>query len=148
GIASFQQAVERDPNFAAAYAGLSDGYNVLAQYGYIPPSEGMEPARRAAERALDIDPSLAEGHVALAAVIEAYDWNWKGAEREYRRAIELNPALPSAHLWYGMFLRDQGRMPEALPELRRAAQLDPYSVMTSINLAYGLMMEGNHATAL
>jgi tetratricopeptide (TPR) repeat protein len=148
GIAAFQQAVARDPDFAPAYAGLADGYNVLAQYGYIPPSDGMEPARRAAEHALDLDPGLAEGHVSLAAVIEAYDWNWKGAEREYRRALELNPALPSAHLWYGMFLRDQGRLHEALPELRRAAQLDPYSAMTNINLAYGLMMEGNHATAL
>jgi len=148
GIASFQQAVARAPRFAAAYAGLADGYNVLAQYGYIPPSEGMEPARRAAERALDIDPALAEGHVSLAAVMEAYDWNWKGAEREYRRALELNPALPSAHLWYGMYLRDQGRLSEALPELRRAAQLDPYSVMTSMNLAHGLMMEGSHAAAL
>jgi len=87
GIASFQQAVEREPRFAAAHAGLADGYNVLAQYGYIPPSQGMEPARRSAERALDIDPGLAEGHVALAAVIEAYDWNWKGAELEYRRAL-------------------------------------------------------------
>lgn len=148
GIASFQQAIAREPHFAAAYAGLADGYNVLAQYGYLAPSDGMEPARRAAERALDIDPGLAEGHVSLAAVIEAYDWNWKGAEREYRRAIELNPALPAAHLWYGMFLRDQGRLAEALPELRRAAQLEPYSVMTSLNLAHGLMMEGNHATAL
>ena len=77
GIACFQQAVTRDPQFAAAYAGMADGYNVLAQYGFIPPSEGMEQARRAAERALDIDPALAEGHVSLAAVLEAYDWNWK-----------------------------------------------------------------------
>lgn len=148
GIAAFEEAVARDPRFAAAYAGLSDGYNQLAQYGYMPPAEGMEKARRAAERALDLDPGLAEGHVSLAAILEAYDWNWKGAEREYRRAIEINPYLPAAHLWFGMFLRDQGRIAEALPELRRAAQLDPFSVMTSVNLAHGLMVAGLHSDAI
>jgi tetratricopeptide (TPR) repeat protein len=148
GIAAFDQAIARDPRFAAAYAGLADGYNILAQYGYIPPAEGMEKARKAAERALDIEPGLAEGHVSLAAVLEAYDWNWKGAEREYKRALALNPYLPSAHLWYGMFLRDQGRIDEALPQLRRAAQLDPFSVITSVNLAHGLMVSGNHAAAM
>ena len=79
---------------------------------------------------------------------EAYDWDWAEAEREYRKALALSPGLPAAHLWYGMFLRDQGRLEEALPELRRAAQLEPYSVMTCINLAYGLLWEGNYPAAL
>jgi serine/threonine-protein kinase len=147
-IDCFQRAVERDPQFASAYAGLADAYNILAQHGYMAPSEGMEEARRAAERALLIDPALAEGHVSLAAVIEAYDWNWSAAEREYRRALELNPLLPAAHLWFGMFLRDQGRLQEALPELRRAAQLEPFSVLTSVNLADAYMMSGNIAAAV
>jgi serine/threonine-protein kinase len=146
-IDAFSRAVVRDPQFAPAYAGLADAYNVLAQFGYIPPREGMEQARRAAERALDIDPGLAEGHVSLAAIIEAYDWNWASAEREYRRALELNPALPQAHLWYGMFLRDQGRLQEALPEIRRAAQLDPFSVFTAVNLAHVYMIVGNYSAA-
>jgi tetratricopeptide (TPR) repeat protein len=146
-IAAFYRAVEREPQFARAYAGLADAYNVLAQFGYISPKEGMEQARRAAERALDIDPRLAEGHVSLAAIIEAYDWNWAAAEREYRRALELNPALPEAHLWYGMFLRDQGRMEEALPEIRRAAQLEPFSVFTAVNLAHAYMLAGNYSAA-
>jgi len=145
---TFQQAVSRDPKFAAAYAGLADAYNLLSQLGFMPPREGMERARTAAAQALAIDPRLAEGHVSLAAVVEAYDWDWAGAEREYRRALELNPGLPAAHLWYGMFLRDQGRLREALPELRRAAQLEPFSVMTSVNLAYGLLMEGNYSAAI
>jgi tetratricopeptide (TPR) repeat protein len=147
-IDCFQRAVVRDPIFAAAHASMADAYNILSQYGYTPPAEGMEQARRAAQRALDIDPKLAEGHVALASVLEAYDWNWAGAEAEYRRALKLNPWLPAAHLWYGMFLRDQGRLQEALPELRRAAELDPFSVLTSINLAYAYRAIGNYDAAI
>ena len=147
-VLSFQNAISRDPQFAAAYSGLADAYNMLSQFGFMPPREGMERARKAAAQALAIDPRLAEGHVSLAAVMEAYDWDWAGAEREYRRALELNPGLPAAHLWYGMFLRDQGRLREALPELRRAAQLEPFSVMTSVNLAYGLLAAGNYGAAV
>src|SRR5262249_32369479 len=130
-IECFRQAIDRDPQFASAYAGLADAYNILAQFGYLAPGEGMEQARTAALRAPKIDPLLAEAHVSLASVLEAYDWNWTGAEREYRRALELNPGLAEGHLWYGMFLRDQGRIGEALPQLRRAAQLEPYSILTS-----------------
>ena len=90
-VACFERAIAKDAQFAAAYAGLADAYNLLAQYGYVQPSEAMETARAAAKQALTLDPGLAEGHVALAAIIEAYDWNWAAAEREYRRAIELNP---------------------------------------------------------
>jgi tetratricopeptide (TPR) repeat protein len=147
-VLSFQHAISRDPKFAAAYTGLADAYNLLSQFGFMPPREAMEQARGAAAQALKIDPRLAEGHVSLGAIIEAYDWDWAGAEREYRRALDLNPGLPAAHLWYGMFLRDQGRLQEALPELRRAAQLEPFSVMTSVNLAYGLLEEGNYGAAL
>jgi len=146
-IDAFGQAVKRDPQFAPAYAALADAHNIMAQFGYIAPKEGMDLARRAAERALDIDPGLAEGHVALAAIIEAYDWNWHSAEYEYRRAIELNSALPAAHLWYGMFLRDQGRLKEALPELRHAAELEPFSVFTAVNLAHAYLMAGNYGEA-
>jgi tetratricopeptide (TPR) repeat protein len=145
---NFEQAVARDPAFAAAYAGAADAYNLLSQFGYMPPREGMEKARTLATQALALDPRLAEGHVSLAAVLEAFDWDWAGAEREYRRALELNPGLPGAHLWYGMFLRDQGRLQEALPELRRASQLEPLSALTSVNLAYGLLAEGNYSAAL
>jgi tetratricopeptide (TPR) repeat protein len=147
-VLSFEQAAARAPRFSPAYAALADAYNLLAQFGYIAPREGMEKAREAARKSLELNPRLAEGHIALAAVIEAYDWNWAEAEREYRKALALSPGLPAAHLWYGMFLRDQGRMNEAMPELRRAAQLEPYSVMTCVNLAYGLLWEGNYPAAL
>ena len=144
----FRQAIARDARFAAAYAGLADALDNLVQEGYVPPREGMEEARRAAERALSLDSHLAEGYVALAAISEAYDWNFKRAESQYRQAIELNPQLPAAHLWYGMFLRDQNRLTEAMPELRRAEEMEPMSVMASINLAYALELVGNTDAAV
>jgi len=147
-ITSFEQAIARAPRLAGAYAGLADAYNMLAQFGYIAPGDGMEKARAAARKSLEIDSRLAEGHVSLAAIIEAYDWDWAGAEREYKRALQLSPGLETAHLWYGMFLRDQGRLKEAMPELRRAAELAPYSVMACVNLAYGLLAEGSYSAAL
>jgi tetratricopeptide (TPR) repeat protein len=147
-VECFRQATARDPRFAAAFAGLADALDMLVQFGYIPPRDGMEDARRAAQRALALDPRLAEGYVALAAISEAYDWDFKKAESEYRRAVELNPELPAAHLWYGMFLRDQGRLPEALPELRKAEELEPLSALASENLAYALHMAGDSDAAL
>jgi tetratricopeptide (TPR) repeat protein len=144
----FRQATTHDPRFAAAYAGLADALDNLVQYGYMPPREGMEEARLAAQRALSLDPHLAEGYVALAAISEAYDWDFKKAETEYRRALQLNPELPAAHLWYGMFLRDQGRIKEAMPELRRAEEMEPMSVMASINLAYALHIAGDTTAAV
>jgi Tfp pilus assembly protein PilF len=146
-VASFQQAIARDPSFAAAHAGMAMGYNILEQYGFMPPGEAMEQARRSAQRALDIDPTLADGHVALAGVMEAYDWNWTAAEREYRRALELNSHSAVAHLWYGSFLRDQGRLDQALAELRQAAQLDPHSLMTTLNLGVAYKTAGDNQAA-
>ena len=144
----FRQITARDPGFAAAWAGLADALDYLVQYGFVPPRDGMEEARRAAQRSLSLDPHLAEGYVALAAITEAYDWDFKKAESQYRRAIELNPGLPAAHLWYGMFLRDQGRLTEAMPELRRAEQMEPMSVMASMNLAYALHLAKDSAAAM
>jgi tetratricopeptide (TPR) repeat protein len=147
-IECFQQSTARDPQFAAAFAGIADAHNLLVQYGYMAPREGMEVARRAARHALELDPRLAEGYVSLAAISEAYDWNFKEAESQYRRAIQLNPQLPAAHLWYGMFLRDQGRLQEAMPELRRAEQLEPLSVLANINLAAAFRATGDSNSAL
>jgi Tfp pilus assembly protein PilF len=147
-VAAFERAVAKDPKFAAAYAGMADAYNLLAQFGYVAPPEGMEKARELAKKALSLDPDLAEAHVSLAAVIEAYDWNWAAAEREYKIALQLDPASAGANLWYGMFLRDQGRIDEALPRLRRAAQLTPVSEITSVNLAHALIAKGLYASAL
>lgn len=145
--ATFRKAIQLEPNFAAAWAGLADSYDLMAQFGILPPGDAMAEARRAAQRALDLDPSLAEAHISMAAIFEAYDWNWKGAEREYRRALELNPALAAAHMWYGMFLRDQGRLKEAVPELERASRIDPLSLLAVVNLAHAYVLKGDQGAA-
>lgn len=147
-ISYFENAIMRDPDYALAYTGFADAYNVLAQFGEMPPSEAMPKARTAALKALELDPNLAEAHVSLGAILEAYDWNWKEAERKYRRAIELNPQLAAAHLWYGMFLRDQGRRAEALPELETAYRLNPTAQLASLNMAFVYSARGDRNAAL
>jgi serine/threonine protein kinase/Tfp pilus assembly protein PilF len=126
-IEHFNQAIEIDPNYALAYAGLSSAYwndNDL----HMPPWEAMPKAKAAAIKALAIDEKLAEAHAALAIALTAYDWDWLNAEKEIRRAIELNPDYATAHLYYGWLLSVVGRFDESVAELRRAQQLDPLSL--------------------
>lgn len=137
-IEYFQQAIERDPNFALAYSGLADTYDLLGgpeAGGDMPPNEVLPKAKAAALKALEIDETLAEPHVSLAHVKYFYDRDWAGAEREYKRAIELNPNYSVAHHWYAVYLTNVGRTPEALAEIRRAQELDPLSL--SINAWLG-----------
>lgn len=135
GIDSFQQAIALDPNYALAYAGLADCYNLLDDWGGTAPRDSFPKARAAAEKAIALDDSLAEAHVSLAMVHEAYDWDWIAAEREFRRAIELNPNYATAHQWYGLFLASMGRFSEAETEVRKAQQLDPLSPIVKMALA-------------
>jgi TolB-like protein/DNA-binding winged helix-turn-helix (wHTH) protein/Tfp pilus assembly protein PilF len=127
--ASFQRAIDQDQNYAQAYAGLADVYAMMSNYGLVPAREYMPKARWAALRALQIDDSVAEAHSSLAVVAENYDWDWHTAEREYRRAIELNPNYATAHQLYAECLAFQGRFEEALAESERARQLDPLSLI-------------------
>jgi TolB-like protein len=126
-IEYFQKAVEKDPGYAPAYAGLADSYAILGDNGFRRPKDVFPEARAAAMRALELDPMLAEAHTSLASVMKAYDWNWLGAEREFRRAIELNPNYSPAHQFYGELLECLGRFEEAIAELKRARQLDPFA---------------------
>lgn len=123
----FRRAIELDPNYALAYVGLADCYNLLSLYS-VPPTETFPKAKEAALKALELDPQSAEAHVSLAYVLFRYDWDWQGAEREFRRAIELNPNYPTAHHWYGEFLAAMGRFDQALAELQKARDLDPLSL--------------------
>jgi len=128
-IECFQQAVTKNPGYARAYAGLADSYALLSGYTLTPQTESMPKARMAALKALELDDGLAEAHTSLALITENYDWDWQTAEKEYRRAIELNPNYATAHHWYAEYLSLQGRFDEAFAESERARQLDPLSLI-------------------
>jgi len=128
-IEHFEQARAKDPAYALAYAGLADCYALLGDYSYLPPKEAFPKAKAAAARALELDETLAEAHTSLAFVKVQYDWDWPGAEEEYRRALALNPNYATAHQWYSEYLTAMGRHDEALAEIRRAQELDPLSLI-------------------
>jgi TolB-like protein/Tfp pilus assembly protein PilF len=130
----FNKAIEIDPDYALAYAGLADSFSMLPFYGGLLPEKAYLEARTAALKALELDKNLAKGHVSLGAVKSWYDWDWEGAEREYKLAIQLNPNYTTAHHWYYGVLIKMGRDEEALTELRRALELDPLSLIINTNL--------------
>lgn len=125
----FQQATAIDPNYARAYAGLADSYALLGGYSATSPTEFAARARAAALRALELDDRLPDAHAALALVVQNYDWDWQTAEKEFRRAIELNPNYATAHHWYAEHLMWRGRFDEALRESEEARRLDPLSLI-------------------
>jgi TolB-like protein/Tfp pilus assembly protein PilF len=133
-IKFFNQAIEQDPNFALAYAGLAATYVLFPIYSAGPPLEYSPKAKAAAKRALEIDDTLAEAHTSLAYVLFLYDWNFAESNREFQRAIELNPNYPTAHEWYGVTLGDMGRFDEGIAQLNRAQELDPLSLIISLDL--------------
>ena len=138
----FQQAADRDPNYALAYVGLSDSYVLLENYAGTPANETLPKAKAFAERALQIDNSLAEAHTSLGYVYNNL-WQWKEAEDEFKRAIELNPNYPTAHHWYSLYLLDAGRVAEAKAEIKRAHELDPLSLIIGTTVTYAYLAEGD-----
>jgi serine/threonine-protein kinase len=124
----FQQALDLDPTYALAYAGMADAYNILGSWMYVEPKEAYPKARAAVQRALEIDEGLAEAHAALAHCKYEYDWDWQGAESEYRRALTLNPNYAGAHYGYAKLLEHLGRYDEARVEMEKSLELDPLSV--------------------
>jgi tetratricopeptide (TPR) repeat protein len=136
-IESFHLAILRDPAFAPAYAGVANSYNMLWYLGWMKADEAVPRARSAVEKALMLDPSSAEAHLALAYLKLHYDWDWAGAENENRRAIELSPGYSLAHQWYAYYLRSVGRFDEALAENERARELDPLSILKTLLVADG-----------
>jgi TolB-like protein/DNA-binding winged helix-turn-helix (wHTH) protein/Tfp pilus assembly protein PilF len=135
-IVHLRQATQLDPNYALAYSGLADAYCSLGVIGDVAAAEVFPKARIAAEKALALDGSLAEAHTSLAYVNFSYDWDWNGAEAEFKRAITLNPNYATAHQWYGQFLRLMGREEEAIVEGQKSLDLDPMSLI--INVEAGL----------
>jgi TolB-like protein/DNA-binding winged helix-turn-helix (wHTH) protein/Tfp pilus assembly protein PilF len=123
----FQKAIAANPNYAKAYAGLADAYILLASFGVQAPTDTIPQGRAAALRAIEIDEESAEAHASMGFILSRFDWNWKDAEREFKRAIELDPAYTTAHQWYALHLIGLGRRAEAIAEIQRAQQLDPVS---------------------
>jgi TolB-like protein/Flp pilus assembly protein TadD len=129
----FRQALERDPQYAPAYAGLADSYSRLPFYSETRPEEAFPKAKAAATKALQLDQTLAEAHASMAYVKTYYDWDWAGAEAEFRRGLELNPNYADVHHSYSRFLASLGRVAEARTELKRAQELDPLSLLVQAN---------------
>jgi TolB-like protein/Tfp pilus assembly protein PilF len=124
----YQQAIGRDPNFALAYAGIADAHSFLGRLGFARPQDAYPKAKEAAEKALQIDDTLAEGYIALAFVKYNYDWNWLDAEIDFNWAIGLNPNYATAYQYYGSLLANLGRFEEAMAKLEKARELDPSSL--------------------
>ena len=135
GIECFEKAIERDPGYTLAYAGLADSYSCLTAYLLLSREEACPKARQAAARALELDPELAEGHAAMAWILHGCDDDLDGAEREFKQAIVLNPGYAVAHQLYSSLLQDRGRFREAMEEAERALELDPLSIPIAHNLA-------------
>ncbi len=147
-IEYFNQAIEIDPQYALAYAGLADCYNLLDIWAGVPTSETFPRAKAAAQKALSIDDDLAEAHTSLAYAIHTYEWDWPAAEKEYMRAIALNPNYATARQWYAEFLTAVGRFPEAEVQGKKALELDPMSPIINAVFAWNLTMARNSAPAI
>jgi len=143
----FQQATEKDPKFAAAYAGLAASYALLPQHAGVRTREAIPKARAAARRALELDGRLAEAHAVLGLCAQ-YDWDLVGAEQEYQQALRLNPNHATSHHWYAILLADLERRNEALREIRKAQALDPLSAIIQSALGYQLFYAGRYDEAL
>jgi eukaryotic-like serine/threonine-protein kinase len=144
----FSQAVEKDPHYALAYAGLADTYSLLGDSGYLAPSEAWPKAKTAAMQALEIDPSLAEAHTSLGLVKEHFEWDWSGAEKEFRGAIDLNQNSASAHQWYGDYLANMSRFEEGLRETKKAQELDPLSLIINTTIGWQLYLARQNDQAI
>ncbi|MGB7621079.1 MAG: protein kinase [Terriglobia bacterium] len=138
-IEYFEQAIAHDPGYAQAYAGLADAYIALPVYSDFQLNEALSKAKKAALKALAIDESLAEAHTSLAGSIGQEDWYFKGAEKEFRRAIALNPNYATAHQWYAQFLSTMGRHAEAFDQIKQARELDPLSLIIQTSVGNTLL---------
>ena len=146
-IDQFQQAIDRDPNYALGYVGLVDCYGLLEEYAGVPASETLPKARAAADRALQIDDSLSEGHTSSAFVFQQM-WRWAETEEEYKRAISLNPNYPTAHHWLSIYFRAKGQLDDSLREMNRAQELDPLSSVIGQNIAEIYLLKNDLNSAI
>lgn len=139
-IKYFKRAIEKDPDFALAWAGLADAYGAMATNGYLKPSEGFPTSKKAALKAITLQPELAEGHHALGATLFFYERDWNGAEKEFQQAIRLNPNFVDAYCVYSYLLSSQGRNKDAISKVRKAVELDPLNLKSMTDLSYALYL--------
>ena len=144
----FRNAIAISPDFAQAHAGLAEALPTMQWFNAMPPVDSMQEARAAAKRALELDERLAEAHTALGALLSLYDWNWPEAEKELKRALELNPNNSLAHNRYMMWLLSTGRLAEAIVEAKRAQQIDPLSFFMNREVGHSLYVAGRYDEAL
>ncbi len=149
-IDNFNEAVQKDPNYAPAYAGLADAYALAGdwQYGVLSPMEAYPKAKAAATEALALDNTLGDAHTSLAWCLDGFEWSWESAGTEFKRGIELNPGYATGHQWYGWHLAAMGRHGEAVAELQRAESLDPLSLVISTDLAEELLIAHRYDEAI
>jgi len=147
-IEYFQQAAEKDPGYALAYAGLADSYVLLGWNSYVAPKEAFPKAKMAAMRALRLDPDLGEGHTALAAVLWLHDWQWQEAETEFKRSLALNPAYATANHWYAEFVMTMGRHVEAIERMKESQALDPLSLIISVAIGWAFYLDRRYDEAI
>ena len=147
-IEYFQQAIAKDPSYALAYCGLADAYALLGFRGGAPSKDALSKAKAAALKAIELDDTLSDPHASLAFIAETYEWDWAKAEREYKRALELNPGDARTHHWYAGYLMYVGRFDEGIAEAKRARDLDPLSLPVNNALAGRLLVAGHVDEAL
>jgi TolB-like protein/Tfp pilus assembly protein PilF len=144
----FHQAVEEDSHYALAYSGLADCYNLIGLWQFRAPEDVFPAARAAAEKALELDDTLVEAHTSLAFTTMLYDWDWLGAESEFKRGIELNTSYAPAHLWYAHYLCVMERFDEAIAEIKQAQDLDPLSLTINANAGFVLYLARKYKQAV
>ncbi len=149
GVEYFQQAIRLDPDYALAYAGLADSHLLMGsvEYGALHPKEALQSAKIATLEALRLDGTLAEAHASLG-YVRLFDWDWSEAEKEYRRAVELNPNYATAHHWYALYLTAMGRHAEAVAEIKRAQGLDPLSLPIGVGVGWHFFLTRQYDRAI
>ena len=147
-IEYFQQAIEKDRNYALAYTGVADSYVLLGWNSYLPSERAFPKGKVAAMTALRLDPDLAEAHTSWAALLWLHDWQWEEAQTEFKRSLELAPTYPTANHWYGEYVMTMGRHVEAIARIKSGQQLDPFSLIINVAVGWSLYHAGRFDEAL
>ena len=147
-IEYFQQAVEKDPSYALAYAGLADCYVLLGWNSYLAPKQAFPKGKAAAMTALRLDPDLAEAHTSWAALLWLHDWRWEEAQAEFKRSLELSPAYPTANHWYAEYTMTMGRHGEAIARMQNSQELDPLSLIINVAVGWDFYLAGRNDEAI